>query len=312
MTPATTSRCLRLVWIALVAVSAVAVAGRTATAGRQVKPPSEADVKKVTEALPEAATAKPARPHKVLVFWRCEGFFHGCIPLANKALELLGEKTGAYRATVSADYAMFDPDKLKEFDAVILNNTTRVKLSDEQRKALLDFVAGGKGLVGIHAASDNFYDWPEGQEMIGGLFHGHPWGGGGTWAVKLDDPEHVLNKAFDGQGFLIRDEIYRMKTPPYSRENVRVLLSLDMSKERNRRVKGSRQDNDNAIAWIRTLGSGRIFYCSLGHHNEIFWNEAVLRHYLDGIQYALGDLKADATPSAKLSPQPEPALCPED
>ncbi len=36
--------------------------------------------------------------------------------------------------------------------------------------------------------------------MVGGLFDGHPWGGGGTWAFKLDEPGHPLNRAFDDRG----------------------------------------------------------------------------------------------------------------
>ena len=50
------------------------------------------------------------------------------------------------------------------------------------------------------------------------------------------------------------------------------------------------------IAWLDEYGEGRIFYCSLGHRDEIFWNPDVLKHYLAGIQYALGDLEADAAP----------------
>ena len=34
---------------------------------------------------------------------------------------------------------------------------------------------------------------------------------------KLDEPDHPLNKAFDGKGFLLKDEIYQMKSPPYRR-----------------------------------------------------------------------------------------------
>jgi len=41
-----------------------------------------------------------------------------------------------------------------------------------------------------------------------------------------------------------------------------------------------------------------------GRVNEIWWNPAILRHYLAGIQYALGDLKANATPRAKLKIEP--------
>ena len=69
-----------------------------------------------------------------------------------------------------------------------------------------------------------------------------------------------------------------------------------------------REDKDNAIAWIQQVGKGHVFYCSLGHNRHIFWDPALLQFCLDGIQYALDDLKADATPSANLDPQPEPVL----
>jgi uncharacterized protein len=55
------------------------------------------------------------------------------------------------------------------------------------------------------------------------------------------------------------------------------------------------------VSWIRTYGKGRVFYCSLGHREEIFWNPVVLRHYLAGIQFAIGDLPADSTPSTPSS-----------
>ena len=282
---------------------------KVAFAQRKLQPLPEDEIKKITAALPEKATAKPGKPRRILIFWRCEGFFHGSIPRGNEALRLMGEKTGAYQSVVSDDMAMFDPGKLDPFDAVMFNNTTSLKFNDpKHRETLMAFVKGGKGVCGIHAATDNFYNWPEAAAMMGGLFHGHPWGGGGTWAMKLDEPDHPINKGFAGKGFWIKDEIYRMREP-YTRENLRVLVSLDMSKERMQ--KGSREDKDNAVAWIRQLGAGRVFYCSLGHNNHIFWTPAVLQHYLDGIQFALGDFEADATPSAKLSETPEPALAPE-
>ena len=78
-----------------------------------------------------------------------------------------------------------------------------------------------------------------------------------------------------------------------------------MTKKEN---KPGREDKDNAISWIRNVESGRVFYCSLGHNNHIFWTPSVLKHYLDGIQFALGDLPADATPSAQLAQKPK--ICP--
>ena len=53
---------------------------------------------------------------------------------------------------------------------------------------------------------------------------------------------------------------------------------------------------DFAVSWVQSLGKGRVFYCSLGHRHDVFWNPKVLAHYLDGIQFALGDLPADAEP----------------
>ena len=47
------------------------------------------------------------------------------------------------------------------------------------------------------------------------------------------------------------------------------------------------------------LGQGRVFYTSLGHNAHLFWNPPIVQHIFDGIQYALGDLEADATPQAR-------------
>ncbi len=97
---------------------------------------------------------------------------------------------------------------------------------------------------------------------------------------------------------------------PYSREKLRVLLSMDLGKMTAKDTEVGREDKDNPIAWIHEVGKGRVFFCSLGHGGHIFRDKTLLQFYLDGIQYALGDLKADATPTAKLSPQPTPVLAP--
>ena len=43
------------------------------------KPPSEADIKKIQEALPAKAPAKPAKARKILIFSKTNGFRHGSI-----------------------------------------------------------------------------------------------------------------------------------------------------------------------------------------------------------------------------------------
>jgi uncharacterized protein len=260
---------------------------------------SSDDATKIRNAAPDSAPAKPEKPRKILVLTKCEGFVHSCIPFCTEAMTVLGQKTGAFSVEVSDDMAVFTPEKLAGFDAVLFNSTTQLKFADPaQRQALMDFVKGGKGIIGIHAASDNFPTWPEAADMMGGMFDGHPWGGGGTWAVKIDEPTHPLNAAFEGKGFKIHDEIYQIKGA-YSRDALRVLLSLDLSDPTTAAPGGQkRADKDNAIAWIRPFGKGRVFYSSLGHDHAVYSNSAVLRHYLAGIQYALGDYKVDDKPSS--------------
>jgi type 1 glutamine amidotransferase len=264
------------------------------------------EVQKIENAVPKQATVKSAKPRKLLVFWLCEGFFHKSIPLVNKAIVQMGKTTGAYETVVTNDMSIFKPENLRQFDAICFNNTTGLKFNPKKTpelcKSLMDFVKGGKGIAGIHAATDNFNEWPEAQEMMGGKFTGHPWGGGGTWAIKIDEPDHPLTAAFKGKGFKINDEIYRTDPPLYSRGKQFVLMSLDMSDKTTRNVNGFKPtDVDTGISWVKTWEKGRIFYCSLGHNDHLLWNPAVLQHYLDGIQFALGDYKVDTKPKPIVS-----------
>jgi type 1 glutamine amidotransferase len=285
------------------------------------KAPSAEEVKKITAALPERPPIKPKKPRRLLVFSRSWGYRHSAIPYGKKALEIMGAKTGAFEAAVSDDPAVFEPENLKQFDAVLFNNTNREIFLPEKfdqlppqkqaeagkrdralKKSLVDFVAGGKGLAVIHAGVASFREWPEFGNIIGARFDNHPWTAGSTVTLKVDDPNHPVARAFKEPLFVVTDEIYQVKEP-YSRDNLRVLLSIDTARTSialDRIDQIHRRDKDFAISWVKSYGKGRVFYCALGHQHELFWNPVVLRHFLDGIQFVLGDLKADTTPSAKI------------
>jgi type 1 glutamine amidotransferase len=264
---------------------------------KELKPVSDEITAKIEAAVPAKATAKPLKARKILVFWLCRGYYHECIPVANKAIELMGKKTGAYDVVFSDDMNMFDAKKLAEFDAILFNNTTHLEFNEPgQKEALMDFVKGGKGIIGLHAATDNFYTWPAAAEMMGGQFMAHPWTAGGIWAIKDYEPNHPMNAAFKGEGFKVRDEIYRQKKMSET-ENRRILLTLDLDDPATKNTKGAMEsDRDMPVSWIRDYGKGRVFLCGLGHNNEIYYRSPILQHELDGIQFALGDLKVDATP----------------
>ena len=79
-----------------------------------------------------------------------------------------------------------------------------------------------------------------------------------------------------------------------------MLLSLDTARTDMTVPNIHRTDGDFPMSWIKTYGEGRIFYCALGHMKHIFWDREILHHWLDGIQFVLGDLDCDVTPSAEM------------
>jgi len=127
--------------------------------------PCPEHVKAMMAALPGKAPAQPKAQRRVLVLARAAGFVHSSIPLAARTVEELGKKTGAWQTTVTYDAADINDANLKQYDLVFLASTTGHFLDDPndaaataaRRKALLDFVRGGKGLAGIHAATDSYH-----------------------------------------------------------------------------------------------------------------------------------------------------------
>ena len=238
-----------------------------------------------------------------------------CIPYGAYALQALGKKTGAYEAIVSDDLAMFLPDHISRFDAVVLNNTSgdwiiptqeQVKQkpfnqygSDVKtvetvlRNSLLGFVRDGGGLMAIHYAIGGNRNWPEFADLLGAAYNGHPWNE--EVGIKLDEPNHPLVAAFAGKKFRLAEEIFQFKSP-YSREHDRVLLSLDTDNTNMTVPWIYRQDHDFALAWVRKFEKGRVFYTAIGHRTEHYWNPSILRFYLAGVQFCTSDLVAPAEP----------------
>jgi type 1 glutamine amidotransferase len=267
-------------------------------------------VDKISKALPDKAPAKPKQARKILIFTKTAGFRHSSIPVGVKAITMLGDKTGAFTAYHTEDESFFEPEKLKNFDAVFMLNTTMqclkpkgltpeetTKREEQLKKSLEDFVSSGKGLIGVHAATDTYHKWPAYNRMMGGAFDGHPWHK--LVPIKNLDPKHPLNAAFDGKDFEITDEIYQFRLDTASPTERHFLLALDTTKLSDINKGNRKSAGPYPVSWLSTYGKGRTFYCSLGHREEIYWNPAILRHYLAGIQYALGDLDADSTPTAK-------------
>lgn len=283
-------------------------------------PPHQA--KKIEEAAPAKPRVAPKKLRRVLIFVTPAHLMERdphkgyCIPYGTHALRALGAKTGAFTPVVSQDLADFLPERIRGFDAIFLNNTsgpwitpTAEDLRREEfkkhgsdaeavervlRDSLLGYVREGGGLAALHFAIGGNPHWPAFRELFGARFTGHPWNE--EIGIKIDDPRHPLVSAFGGKPFRLADEIYQFGEP-YSRESLRVLYSLDTATS-NMKVKWiDRTDGDFALGWVKAIGKGRLFYTALGHRTELYWHPAVLQHYLDGIQFATGDLAGPTEPS---------------
>lgn len=263
-------------------------------------------IKQIEAALPEKAPAEPKAKRKVLVYSKTAGFRHSSIPVGVRAFTLMGDKTGAYIVEATEDPSYFAPEKLKSFDAVVMLNTTgdclrpnadkgdaegqkkARELEEVYKKSLHEFVLSGKGLMGTHSATDTYGGWKAYNKMMGGTFNGHPWHT--KVPVKNLQPSHPLNAAFDGKDLEATDEIYQFRADGGLESERLMLLALDTSKFDVKA--GNRKDNTYPVSWCATYGKGRTFYCSLGHREEIYFNPAILKHYLAGLQFVLGDLSA--------------------
>jgi type 1 glutamine amidotransferase len=238
--------------------------------------------------------AKQIHLKHILVISQTKGFEHDSISDAMVAIYNMGRESGLWDAMLRTDTELItkkdlarNTKNLDYFDALVFVSTTgEVDLDDGQKKDMITFIKeDGKGFVGVHAALDTNYKWPEYGEMIGGWFDQHPWSTFNAPIVN-EDPSFPAVRHFP-KAFVKYDEIYQPKE--WSRDKVNVLLSLDAAKlnyANNPRI--HRTDHDFAVAWDKMYGKGRVFYSTLGHTQEA-WNDPDVRTmYFEAIKWVLG------------------------
>ena len=243
-------------------------------------------------AEPEKMTMPPNRMAHVLVVSETKGFEHDSIPDAMGTIWRMGHDTRLWETTLRTDTENITKKKkesnfksLDYFDVLVFASTTgELNLTDDQKRDMLSFIKDdGKGFVGVHAALDTNYKWPEYGEMIGAWFDQHPW-------FTFNAP--IINEGADfpatrhfPHAFIKRDEIYQ-PSKDFSRDKVNVLLSLDPSKldySNNPRI--HRTDRDFAVAWSKMYGKGRVFYSTLGHTAEAWDDPEIQKMYFEAIKW---------------------------
>jgi len=266
---------------------------------------SEEFKRKIDAAIPRQPLVKPKKSRKMLVMDLCVngGYYHATIPHGNLALELIGKYTGAYKPVFSNDLNNLKYPAIKQYDAVFLNSVEgELFIDPDVINSLIRYVREGGGLAGLHATTFASVDVPEFGELIGAQTGAHKYNGEpGT--LRVEQPETPLTAHFSNKSFDFLDEFYHfLPDGPYSREKLRILLSLDPTKTAlSANQYTTRPDNDYGMVWIRSVGTGRVFNCALGHRPEFYQTPEMEKLLLAATQFVLGDLPADTTPSAKLA-----------
>ncbi|MEQ1871297.1 MAG: ThuA domain-containing protein [Vicinamibacterales bacterium] len=267
-----------------------------------------------------AHTQAPAR--KQILFLTHAGLYkHTSLEPAENAVVSWGASAGFDVTTVQGfrqdasnlDLSTLTPEYLATFDGLMLFTNGNLPFTDAQKKSIVEFVRGGKALIGVHCATLTMYDYPEFGEVLGGYYLRSlvPTGmiaKGKVGVLKVEDTSHPATKMLGGS-WPLNEEFYEFghavwngskptenisavgRLPilmPFSRDRVHVLLSLDTQltdlSDLPNVPKG-----DYPQSWTRTFGRGRTFYTALGHRDDIWTNDAVFRaHVTGGIRWALG------------------------
>jgi hypothetical protein len=275
-------------------------------------------------AVAGAGSAQQAAPKRLLMLTHAGLYKHSSLGPAEAAVTAWGRNAGFEVTTLQGylqdsselDLSMVTAEYLAGFDGVLMMTNGNLPMDEGQRRALVDFVRNGGGFVGAHNAALTFYDYPEFGEMLGGYFRSaiqqnH------LFVLRIEDPNHPATRML-GSSWPIVDELYRYGTAPwnasrpdenidvlfgnripmgFSRDRVRVLMSLDTRATDIEGLPDVEAGGDYPQSWVREFGQGRSFYTSLGHRDDIWTNDDVFRaHLVGGIRWALGLEQGDATP----------------
>ena len=201
-----------------------------------------------------------------------------------------------------------DRKKLKQLN-LIVPHWTMGELSVEQMESVLDAVAGGVGIAGVHAGlADAFHDRPDWQWMAGSQFVSHPGGQKVKYKVCVDS--NNSSPIVDGvEDFMVESEFYYLHVDPcvnvlatiaYPQDqgeydvDDKVSINRDFgfaewyfhSEYIKKCVHYSNKPVLMPAAYTKTYGKGRVFYCSVGHDSETLKQKDLNKLVLQGMCWA--------------------------
>ena len=243
--------------------------------------------------LAAQCSAQTAAGKRVLVYTRqtvtpASSYIHDNTPSSVEAIRKMGAEHG-FAVDASEDPAVFTAANLKRYSALIFSSTHNEAFqTDAQREAFQNYIQGGGGFVGIHAATTAERQWPFFVATIGGKFVRHP--ALQKFVVTVADATHPSTRGLPAS-FEWEDECYFHDS---LNPDLHPLLLTDAAKlddpERGK-YPSSLIDGSVPLAWTITTGGRRVFFTALGHKKETYSNPLLVGHILGGVLWAMGQAK---------------------
>ncbi len=207
--------------------------------------------------------------------------------LTSKRFASLLEAHG-YEIKISDSLDILDDlDYLKSLD-IIVACWTMGEIKREYTENVSLAVASGVGLAGCHGGMcDSFRQDVLWQFITGGQWVSHPGGDGVDYTVNITSSSNPITEGLSD--FPVCSEHYYLHIDPA----VEVLASTRFPIVPFYHI--SNKSVDMPVVWTKMWGNGRVFYTSLGHHDDVFDNspnsqimmERGMLWAADGKQYAI-------------------------
>jgi type 1 glutamine amidotransferase len=197
---------------------------------------------------------------KALIF---QGGWDGHEPqLTSVRFKRLLEKNG-YEATISDNLdCLADLDTLLGYDLLVAC-WTMGEIKHEYVINIAKAVGAGVGIAGCHGGMcDAFRQNTEWQFITGGQWVSHPGGDGVEYTVNINKGSSPIVEGLED--FPVSSEHYYLHIDPA----IEVLASTRFPSVHYYHI--SNKPVDMPVAWTKYWGNGRVFYTSLGHHDDVF------------------------------------------
>jgi type 1 glutamine amidotransferase len=199
---------------------------------------------------------------KVLII---QGGWDGHEPqLVSKRCKKLLDKNG-FSCEISDTLASLDDLNALKSLHLIVACWTMGEIGREQAVNVAKAVGGGVGIAGCHGGMcDAFRQNTEWQFMTGGQWVSHPGGDGVEYTVNICKGSSPIVEGLDD--FKVSSEHYYLHIDPA----VEILATTRFPAVSYYHI--SNKPVDMPVVWTKFWGNGRVFYTSLGHHDDVFDN----------------------------------------